>query len=99
MSGGLWRSTDDFRKAKAMQLICYSVHLHRSTNFFHRMTQIGVVSYGNECPSHGVYARVTEVKHWIQYIAKGALDSNCNSEIPYKAGKLSLILSFFDGLT
>ena len=52
-----------------------------------RLSQIGVVSYGSECPSHGVYARVTEVKYWIQYIAKGAMDSICNEEIPMKEGK------------
>ena len=53
-----------------------------------RLSQVGVVSYGSECPSHGVYARVTEVKHWIQYIAKGAMGSNCNEEIPYRPGNL-----------
>ena len=47
---------------------------------------MGVVSYGSECPSHGVYARVTEVKYWIQYIARGALDSNCNEDIPEQPG-------------
>ena len=46
-----------------------------------------MVSYGIECPSHGVYARVTEVKHWIQFIAGGALDSNCSSDIPMQQGK------------
>merc|ERR1712241_1098380 len=49
-----------------------------------RLSQVGVVSYGSECPGHGVYARVTEVKHWIQLHAEGALDSNCNDEIPYQ---------------
>merc|ERR1712079_161712 len=39
-------------------------------------------SYGSECPSHGVYARVTEVKHWIQFLAQGAEDSNCKQDIP-----------------
>ena len=59
-----------------------------------RVTQIGVVSYGNECPSHGVYARVTEVKNWIQYITKEAsLDSNCKSEIPYKPGTFCLMFT------
>ena len=53
-----------------------------------RFSQIGVVSYGSECPSHGVYARVTEVKYWIQYIARGAVDSNCNEDIPDHPGKL-----------
>ena len=51
-----------------------------------RFSQIGVVSYGSECPSHGVYARVTEVKHWLQYITEGAVDSNCNEEIPFYPG-------------
>ena len=51
-----------------------------------RFSQIGVVSYGNECPSHGVYARVTEVKQWIQYITGGSLDSNCNSDILVQEG-------------
>ena len=52
-----------------------------------RVTQIGIVSYGNECPSHGVYSRVSEVKNWIQYIAEDALDSNCNLEIPFQPGQ------------
>ena len=54
--------------------------------YLFRLSQIGVVSYGSECPSHGVYARVTEVKHWIQFIAQGAVDSNCNEEIPLQPG-------------
>ena len=45
-----------------------------------------MVSYGSECPSHGVYARVTEVKHWIKFIAQGAEDTNCNKEIPQRSG-------------
>merc|ERR1712241_1121685 len=54
-----------------------------------RFSQIGVVSYGNECPSHGVYARTTEVKHWIQYITEGkSWDSNCNKEVPQQPGIL-----------
>ena len=52
-----------------------------------RLSQVGVVSYGSECPSHGVYARVTEVKHWIQFIAQGAEDTNCNQEIPVQQGE------------
>ena len=56
-----------------------------------RFSQIGVVSYGSECPSNGVYARVTEVKHWNQFIAKGAMDSNCNEEIPYQPGDILYI--------
>ena len=55
---------------------------------YFRSTQIGVVSYGSECPSHGVYARVTEVKHWIQFIARGAEDTNCNQEIPHRPGMI-----------
>ena len=47
-----------------------------------------MVSYGSECPSHGVYARVTEVKHWIQFIASGAMDTNCNKEIPLQQGSI-----------
>ena len=54
---------------------------------FYRFAQIGVVSYGRECPSHGVYARTTEVKHWIQYITGAALDTNCNFEIPQQPGE------------
>ena len=53
-----------------------------------RLFQVGVVSYGSECPSHGVYARVTKVKHWIQFLAQGAEDTNCNQEIPQRSGKL-----------
>ena len=60
-----------------------------------RFSQIGVVSYGSECPSHGVYARVTEVKHWIQYITEGAVDSNCIQEIPYYPGR-NFIFSFLE---
>ena len=47
-----------------------------------RYAQIGVVSFGSDCPSQGVYARVTKIKHWIQFIAGGALDTKCNQEIP-----------------
>ena len=47
-----------------------------------------MVSYGSECPSHGVYARVTEVKHWIQFIAQGAEDTNCNQDIPVQQGNI-----------
>ena len=44
-----------------------------------RSTIIGVVSFGNGCANPGfpgVYARVTEVKSWIQDNAD-TLDSNC----------------------
>ena len=50
---------------------------------------MGIVSYGSECPSHGVYGRVTEVKHWIQFMAQGAEDSNCNKQIPLQQGKIN----------
>ena len=63
-------------------------HLFTDNYFFYyffRFSQIGVVSYGEECPSVGVYARVTEVKHWIQSIARGALDSSCE-KIEFQAG-------------
>ena len=56
------------------------------TMFIFRLSQIGVVSYGSECPSLGVYARVTEVKQWIQFIAQGVMDSNCDDEIPHRPG-------------
>ena len=48
---------------------------------------MGVVSYGSECPSYGVYARVTKVKHWIQFLAQGAEDSNCRQDIPVQKGE------------
>ena len=57
-----------------------------------RFSQIGVVSYGNECPSHGVYARVTEVKQWIQYITGECFDSNCNSDILVQEGICVFVL-------
>ena len=60
-----------------------------------RFSQIGVVSYGNECPSHGVYARVTEVKQWIQYITGGSLDSNCNSDIMVQEGMCKVYLCLY----
>ena len=55
-----------------------------------------MVSFGRECPSYGVYARVTEVKHWIQFIAQGAEDTNCNQEIPMQQGskKICKILKY-----
>ena len=51
-----------------------------------RYGQIGIVSFGSDCPSQGVYARVTKIKHWIQFIAGGALDTNCDEEIPWTPG-------------
>ena len=40
-----------------------------------------------------MYARVTEVKHWIQFIAQGAMDTSCNHKIPHRPGtRLELIL-------
>ena len=51
-----------------------------------RVSQIGVLSPGPECPGHGVHARVAEVKHWIQLLAEGAEDTNCNQDIPFKPG-------------
>ena len=52
---------------------------------------MGVVSYGSECPSHGVYGRVTEVKHWIQFLAQGAEDTNCNQDIAEQQGNMRYI--------
>ena len=59
--------------------------------YYFRFSQIGVVSYGIKCPSVGVYARISEVKYWIQYIAKGAVDIDCNDEIPFQPGILYLL--------
>ena len=61
----------------------YNITIYKLLNIF-RLTQVGVVSYGSECPSHGVYGRVTEVKHWIQFLAQGAEDTNCKQDIPQK---------------
>ena len=57
-----------------------------------RFSQIGVVSQGLDCPSKGIYARVTEVKNWIQFVAAGALDSNCNDEAPFLPGRTLILL-------
>ena len=54
---------------------------------------MGVVSYGSECPSYGVYARVTKVKHWIQFLAQGAEDSNCIHDIPEQQGNMRYIFT------
>ena len=64
------------------------IHNYKLLNVF-RLSQVGVVSYGSECPSHGVYGRVTEVKHWIQFLAQGAEDSNCNTQIPLQQGNIN----------
>ena len=55
----------------------------------YRYTQIGVVSFGNECANPdfpGVYARLTEVINWIRDVAKSTdyigvkpLHSNCEN--------------------
>ena len=45
-----------------------------------RHTVIGVTSYGSGCahPDYpGVYARVTEVKSWIQSVAADTQESDC----------------------
>ena len=47
-----------------------------------RMTQIGIVSFGEYCfekeeGKTGVYSRVTSFKPWIQENAPGTQDSNC----------------------
>ena len=45
-----------------------------------RSTLIGVTSLGTGCANPdlpGVYARVTELKSWIQDNAPGTQDSNC----------------------
>ena len=65
----------------------FGINTVKNLKYTFRLAQVGVVSYGSECPSHGVYARVTEVKHWIQFIAQGAEDTNCNQEIPQKPSK------------
>ena len=83
MRGRLWRPSDGFGEWKVVNCECTKENV---IVLLFRLSQVGVVSYGSECPSHGVYARVTEVKHWIQFIAKGAMDSNCNEEIPYQPG-------------
>ena len=62
-----------------------------------RLSQVGVVSYGSECPSHGVYGRVTEVKHWIQFLAQGAEDSNCKQDIPVAEGnRLNIVIHWYN---
>ena len=48
-----------------------------------RNTLVGVTSFGSGCgdPDYpGVYARVTEVKHWIQVTVSGTQDSDCKFE-------------------
>ena len=71
----------------------YNITIYKLLNIF-RLSQVGVVSYGSECPSHGVYGRVTEVKYWILFLTQGAEDSNCNTQIPRKEGIiLNIILN------
>ena len=48
-----------------------------------RNTLVGVTSFGSGCgdPDYpGVYARVTEVKQWIQATVPGTQDSDCKLE-------------------
>ena len=67
----------------------YNITIYKLLNIF-RLSQVGVVSYGSECPSHGVYGRVTEVKHWIQFLAQEAEDTNCKQDIPLQQGNMML---------
>ena len=59
--------------------------------YIFRLSQVGVVSYGSECPSLGVYSRVTKVKYWIQFLTQGAADSNCNQDVPMHQGNNIMI--------
>ena len=88
MPGWLWRTPDVEGKWFKVSKSNNPTFIYSPKHWF-RFTQIGVVSFGEECPSHGVYARVTEVKHWIQYMARGAEDSNCDKEIPYLPGNIN----------
>ena len=65
------------------------------TNYLneYRISQVGVVSFGSECPSHGVYGRVTKVKHWIQFMAQEAEDTNCNKQIPLHQGNINWLIN------
>ena len=68
-----------------VQLIFLNVNFERYSVFcdhffMFRQTIIGVTSYGSGCahPDYpGVYARVTEVKSWIQSVASDTQDSDC----------------------
>ena len=60
-----------------------------------RLSQVGIVSYGSECPSHGVYSRVTKVKNWILFLAQEAEDSNCNNDIPEQQGNMLNIVIYW----
>ena len=67
--------------------------------FIYRYTQIGVVSFGNECANPdfpGVYARLTEVLNWIRDVAKstdyiGVKPMHSNCENWFLSGNLHII--------
>ena len=62
-----------YSKMSNNQIFCYC----------YRNTLVGVTSFGSGCgdPDYpGVYARVTEVKQWIQATVSGTQDSNCKLE-------------------
>ena len=58
---------------------------------------IGVTSYGTGCahPDYpGVYARVTEVKSWIESVASDTQDSDCKHQQLFIV--LTLILFWYE---